>query len=108
MADVALERVRVKNTDGSVHHEVVVAFEPGHRCAVRMELSPPASYLMDRIEEEVTLEDTAAGGSRITRRFTLSPRSIVTAPVVWIIAKVLLRQAVIAHDAAVRDALERG
>src|SRR5262245_31412738 len=69
-------RVRVRNTDGSVHHEVVVEFERGRRFAVRMELGRPASYLMRHIEETVELEP-CPGGSLMRRRFTTVPRSFL-------------------------------
>lgn len=94
-------RVRVRNTDGSIHHEVVCAFEPGRRYAVRMELSPPASVLMDRIEEHVELAETPDGGTRVTRKFVVTPRSLLTAPIVWFIARCVLREAVEAHNRAV-------
>jgi len=87
-------RVRVRNTDGSIHHEVVCVFEPGRRYAVRMELSPPASVLMDRIEEDVELAETPEGGTRVTRRFVVTPRSLLTAPIAWFIAQCTLRKAV--------------
>lgn len=97
-------RVRVRNTDGSVHHEVVVVFEPGQRYAVRMELSPPASWLMRHIDEEVVLSATPEG-TTIRRRFDVVPRSILTAPLVAIIALVFLRTAVRRHDHVVAAAL---
>lgn len=97
-------RVRVQNTDGSVHHEVVTAFEPGARYAVRMELGPPASRLMSGIDEEVLLEPDG-GGTRMTRRFTTPARSGWTRPVVWLVTHLLLRPAVRRHDRAVAAAL---
>lgn len=99
-------RVRVRNTDGSVHHEVVTAWEPGARYAVRMELGPPASRLMAGIEEEVRLapED---GGTRVVRRFTTRARGWWTWPVVWLVTHLLLRRAVSRHDRVVADALAR-
>ena len=96
-------RVRVRNTDGSIHHEVVCAFEPGRRYAVRMELSPPASILMDRIEEDVELAETPEGGTRVTRRFVVTPRSLLTAPIAWFIAQCILRKAVEAHNRVVGE-----
>lgn len=93
-------RVRVKNTDGSVHHEVVTAFEPGRHYAVRMELSPPASYLMSAILENVWIEPTQSG-THIRRHFETVPRSFLTAPLVWLLTHLLLKRAVIAHDQAV-------
>lgn len=96
-------RIRVENTDGSVHHEVVQAFEPGRRYAIRMELAPPVSYLMARIDERVDLEATPTG-TRVTRTFDVVPRGWWTAPLVWLVAKVL-RRAVVRHDEAVAGAL---
>src|SRR6185503_11093076 len=72
-------RVRVRNTDGSVHHEVVTRLEPGRSFAVRMELSPPASLVLARIEETVDLEPVPEG-TRMVRSFTTTPRSPLVAP----------------------------
>jgi hypothetical protein len=97
-------RVRVRNTDGSVHHEVVVAFDRGKRFAVRMELGRPASYLMRHIEETVDLE-AVPGGTHVRRRFTTVPRSFLTSPLVRLVGGVFLRKAVVAQDAAMANAL---
>lgn len=95
-------RVAVRNTDGSRHHEVVTRFEPGRAYAVRMELTPPASYLMAGIDELVLLS-LAAGGTHIERTFSVRPRSVLTYPMVWFSTHVMLRRAVLAHDARCRD-----
>lgn len=100
-------RVRVLNTDGSVHHEVVRTFEPHQKYSVVMELSPPASYLMDRIEEDVELTETPTGGTRMTRTFTTVPRSVITAPLVWLITHLLLRNAVRCHNQLIQRELSR-
>lgn len=98
-------RVRVENSDRSVHHEVVTAFEPERRYSTRMELVPPASYLMKCIDEDVILTPTASG-TQVTRRFETVPRSWFTAPLVALITFALLRPAVRKHDRAVAAALE--
>lgn len=90
-------RVQVRNTDGSTHHEVVTAFDPGRAYAVRMEPTPPATWLMDRIEEEVELAPVPSG-TRVTRTFRVWPRSALTYPLVWVIAHVMLRRAIHRHD----------
>ena len=96
-------RVRVVNTDDSVHHEVIVRFERGRHLGLRMELSPPASYVLDGIDE--TVELTPSGrGTRVERRFELRARSRLTAPVAWLVRR-MLRRAVEAHDRAVVAAL---
>lgn len=97
-------RVRVENSDGSVHHEVVTAFEPDRRYSTRMELVPPASYLMKHIHEDVVLTPMDAG-TQVTRRFETVPRSWFTAPLVALMTFVLLRPAVRKHDRAVAAAL---
>lgn len=100
-------RVRVRNTDGSVHTEVVAGFEPGRRYAVRMELAPPASRVMASIEEEVEFAPVE-GGTLVRRRFTATPRAWFTTPLAWLFGGLLLRRAVLRHDAAVAAALGRG
>ena len=99
-------RIRVTNTDGSVHHEVMHAFELGRHIAIQMELTPPASYVMAGIEERVDVE-AHGEGTRITRRFTVRPRWFFTAPFAWLIAHGFLHRAVARHNAAVRAALEK-
>lgn len=100
-------RIRVVNSDGSVHHEVVEAYEPGRRYAIRMELSPPASRLLWTIEEEVDFEEVDGGGTRVVRTFRTVPCGWWTAPAVWLLTRFLLRPAVVAHDRKVAQALSR-
>lgn len=97
-------RVRVRNSDRSVHHEVVTVFERPRRYVVRMELTPPASWVLKSIEETIELE-AAPGGTRMRRRFVVTRRSILTAPVAWLFGGVLLPRAVDAHNRAVAELL---
>lgn len=99
-------RVRVTNTDGSVHLEVVEELVVGRLYRVRMELAAPTATLMARIDERVDLAPTA-DGTLVTRRFDVTPRSRFTAPLAWLVARLFLRQAVRIHDRAVARALER-
>ena len=96
-------RVRVRNTDGSIHHERVVRFDPGRLYEVHMELSPPGSWVMHSIEETVELSPWS-GGTRMVRRFTLNPRSFLTAPLVLLLRS-LLQRAVEDHNTAVAACL---
>jgi hypothetical protein len=98
-------RVRVSNGDGSVHHEVLDGFEPGRRLVLRMELAGPPAFLLASIREEVTLAPTARG-TAIERRFELRPRSVLTAPMAWVLSACLAR-AVRAHDAVVERLLSQ-
>jgi hypothetical protein len=97
-------RVRVTNTDGSVHHERVTTFDPPRRYAVRMELGPPASRVLASIDEDVELQ-AVAGGTRVHRRFVVRPRSWLTSPLAWLVTHAFLRPAVRRHDRAVAAAL---
>lgn len=97
-------RVRVTNTDGSVHHEVVVGFEPGRAYRVRMELTPPASRVLASIEEDLALTPTEDGGTSLVRTFVLKPTSALSSPVAWVASR-FLERAVRAHDAEVARAL---
>jgi hypothetical protein len=92
-------RVRVLNTDGSTHHEVFEVFERGKRLHIRMELQPPASRVLARIDERVELEPSASAGTSMTRSFELTPRSLWTTPLAWGVAA-LLRRAVLLHNRA--------
>jgi hypothetical protein len=97
-------RVRVENTDGSVHHEIVEEFDPPRRYRVRMELAPPASKILARIDEAIDFQ-AVQGGTRVVREFVVTPRSRWTAPLAWLVARLFLRRAVQAHDRAVAAAL---
>jgi hypothetical protein len=97
-------RVRVENTDGSVHHEIVEEFDPPSRYRVRMELVPPASRILARIDEAIDLE-LFPNGTRVRRSFVVTPRSRWTAPLAWLIARLFLRRAVEVHDRAVAATL---
>lgn len=102
---VAGSRVRVTNTDGSVHHEIVEELERDRRYRVRMELARPAALVLRRIDETVELSPAGAG-TDLRRRFEVTPRSWLTAPLAWFVCRVLLRRAVLAHNAAVARELE--
>lgn len=88
-------RVRVTNTDGSVHHERFEVFERGRRLRIRMELGPPAAWFLAEIVETVEVGPDGA----LVRSFHLPARSWLTAPMAWLIGG-MLRRAVLAHNAA--------
>lgn len=96
--------VRVQDTDGTTHNEVITLFEPPHRYAVRMELVPPASYLMAHILEEINMHPYGQG-TKIVRTFTTVPRNAFTGFAVWLITFLFLRPAVQKHDATVLGVL---
>ena len=50
-------KVRVENSDGSVHHETFVEFVPDKKIHLSMELRPPVSFVMGAMEETLELED---------------------------------------------------
>jgi len=93
-------RIEVTNSDGSVHHERITVFEPGTAYCIEMELTPPVSYVMETIIETVRLDTTEGGGTRLVRTFDLRPRSILSAPVAWLVSR-FLHRAVRNHNAAV-------
>jgi hypothetical protein len=99
-------RIRVLNTDKSIHHEIVEEFDPGVRYKIRMEVTPPAAYVLRTIEEEVDLEPIN-GGTQITRTFRVYPRFWFMYPMAWLFGGVFLKRAVIAHNAASAAALAR-
>lgn len=94
-------RIRVTNSDGSVHHERVAVLEP-LRYVVEMELDPPASWVMATIRETVDLS-AAPEGTRIERTFDVEPRSVVTAPFVALVAR-WLERGIRRHNEAVAAA----
>lgn len=86
-------RVRVTNTDGSVHHERFEEFERGRRLRIRMELGPPASRFLSSIVETLEWD-----GRRLVRHFVVTPRAWWTAPIARVLA-FLLRKAALRHNA---------
>ena len=89
--------IEVTNTDGTHHQEVVTAFEAPRRYAIEMRLPASARRVLATVRERVDVEPYA-GGSRITRRFEVVPRSWLTWPVAALIAHLLLRPAVERHN----------
>jgi hypothetical protein len=53
----------VENSDDSVHMRLETAFKADRRSEVRIELVPPASYLMRHIDEEVVVTATDSLGT---------------------------------------------
>jgi Polyketide cyclase / dehydrase and lipid transport len=97
--------VRVTNRDGSVHHERVTAFERGAHYAVELRFEAPTAWLVRRIVEDIRYEATASG-ARAVRSFFVEARSFLAWPLVAILAHLLLRQAVLRHDANVKSRVE--
>lgn len=83
-------RIRVTNTDGSVHHEVFEIFEHGRALRIRMELGPPACHVLRGIVETLTWD-----GVGLTRRFELTPRSawmfLPACAVTWMMGRAVAR-----------------
>jgi hypothetical protein len=95
-------RIRVKNTDGSVHHEEIHIYVPGRRYSLRVE--PPNNLLVSSIMEEVELEPVGTG-CRMVRRFTLIPRFRALLPLVALLSHLMMRRAVERHNRVVMAAL---
>ncbi len=93
-------RIRVENTDGSVHHEVFVDFVQNKKLHIRMELRPPASYVMAAIDETLALEEEP-GGCRLHRRFEMTPRFWLTWPIAFVLCRIFLKRAAELHNAEV-------
>lgn len=89
--------VEVTNTDGSRHQEVVTALEAPRLYSIEMRLPVAARRVLSTVRERVDVEPFA-GGSRITRRFEVEPRSWLTWPVALLITYLLLRPAVARHN----------
>ena len=97
-------RIRVDNTDGTTHHEVVVASDVGRHFALRMELGGIAAWLFASFEEDLRFEADAAG-TRIHRTFRLEPTGWATAPLVWAFARYAMAPAVRRGNAALVAAM---
>jgi hypothetical protein len=99
--------VRVTNSDDSVHHERVIAFERGVRYAVELTFGAPTAWLVRRMVEDIRYEAVGTG-ARVTRHFRVEPRAMLAWPLVAILAHAFLRRAVERHDASVKARVEAG
>ncbi len=94
--DVVGTRIKVTNTDGSVHFEEIVEWQPDARLVLHMaEFSPPLSRLATRFEEEWVFV-RANDATHAARTFRLYPKSLLTRPMMWLIS-LLLKRAVARH-----------
>lgn len=91
-------RIRVHNRDGSSHVETVERWQPPARIVLRLhDFTPPLSRLATHFVEEWTFDGSAAtGGTTVTRRLDLHPRSPLARPALWLIAR-LMRRALARH-----------
>jgi hypothetical protein len=95
-------RIRVTNTDGSSHVEEIVEWQPEHRLRLQMkEFSPPLSRLATGFEESWVFQ-RIDHATRVTRSFTLHPKSGLTRPLLWLIS-FLLKRAIARHLREMRD-----
>lgn len=97
--------IRVTNTDGSVHHERVTAFERGARYTVELTFGAPTAWLVRRMVEDIRYEPSRAG-ARVVRAFRVECRTLLAWPLVALLAQALLKQAVRRHDASVKSRVE--
>ncbi len=89
-------RIRVVSKDGSTHIEEIVVWLPGRKITMHMkEFSAPLSRLATGIEETWDFE-RMDGATRVTRSFALHARSILTRPMLWLVA-ILLKKAIVRH-----------
>ncbi len=89
-------RIRVTNTDGSHHVEEIVEWDPQRRVRLRFgEFSSPLSRLATGFDEIWRFE-RAGDELRVNREFALHPTSLLTRPLLWVIAR-LLKKAVERH-----------
>lgn len=89
-------RIRVTNTDGSTHVEVIREWDPARRIHLHFqEFSPPLSRLADGFDEVFEFEPSE-GQTRVIRSFQMHPSSRFTKPLLWLIS-LILRRAIAAH-----------
>lgn len=93
-------RVRVENTDGSIHHETYTEFVPDKKVHLSMELRPPVSYVMGAMEETIEVEGTGATCT-MRRRFDVRARFFFTWPLAFVLCRVFLKRACEKHNAEV-------
>jgi hypothetical protein len=94
--DMIGSRIRVRNSDGSEHVEVIYKWVLGEEVAMKFhDFTPPLSYLATHFTEEWNLKATS-NGTHVTRTFRLYPSQRATRPLLWLIS-LLLRQAIRQH-----------
>ena len=99
-------RIKVTNTDGSVHVEEIVEWQPDARIVLHMTgFSPPLSRLATRFEEEWAFE-RVGDTTHAARTFRLYPKSVLTRPAVWLIS-CFLRRAVTRHLRQIKASVQQ-
>jgi hypothetical protein len=94
--DMVGSRVRVRNTDGSEHVEVIRVWDPGKRIVVELcGFTPPLSRLSTHFVEEWVLEDQS-NGTLVTRKLQMFPTRTVARPFLWLIS-LFFRRAIALH-----------
>lgn len=89
-------RIRVKNLDGSSHIEEIAEWQPNPRLQLQMaNFSPPLSGLATGFLEIWEFE-RVVNETKVTRSFELNAKSMLTKPVLWVIA-FFLKQAIGRH-----------
>ncbi|MEL6253031.1 MAG: hypothetical protein AAFR87_13535 [Bacteroidota bacterium] len=95
-SDMVGSKIRVKNTDGSLHIEEILIWEADAEILMRLhEFSPPLNRIASHFMEHWHLE-RVAGGTMVERAFELYPKSIFTQPFLWIIS-LFFRKAIDKH-----------
>ena len=95
-SEVVGTRIRVLNTDGSLHVEEVVVWEPETHLQLRLEdFSPPMSRLARHMVEDWRFS-LVEGGTQVSRSMEIVPRHFWTWPLLWCISW-LLRGALRRH-----------
>lgn len=94
--DLVDTRIRVVNRDGSSHVETITAWQPGKQLQMTMnEFTPPLSKMATHFLEIWNFQ-LLEQGTRVTRRFELYPKTLLSSWSLWMIS-FLLKQAIKRH-----------
>lgn len=86
----------MQNTDGSRHVEDILVWQSGQHVVMKLhEFTAPLSNIATHFVEDWTFAPSA-GGTQVTRRFEMHPKSASTRPMLWMIS-LLFRRAVGHH-----------
>lgn len=89
--EVVGTRIKVVGTDGSVHVEEIVEWEPTRRMALWMgEFSAPLGWFSTHFDEAWEISPRGVK-TQVDRTFEMYPRSLFWGPVLWVISLFLRR-----------------
>jgi uncharacterized protein YndB with AHSA1/START domain len=93
------DRLLMKNSDGTSHEEIVVAYEPGRLMQLKVGPfhSPLSLLVKEGVDQAEFLDEANGHGSRLRQSFSFEAKSFFVFPLVWLLGRMCLARAVTKH-----------